>query len=344
MSLVWNSSLKRLPSRHNVERMDISVQPSAERFTFADLLAPVTPEEFARDVQGKKPLHIPGRSDKFAFAMSWDQLNALLNQTAIWTPRNLNLALDKTVLQPAAYSHETIGRDGNRVLTVDFERVRQLIAQGASLVLNEVETFTPGLKRIAETLGQDPGGKVQCNLYCSWQKHQAFNIHFDTHDVFALQVTGEKVWRIYRRHFKNPVNHPAFKLIPGPVHDANAGPVQMEIVMRPGDLLYIPPGFYHDALAESEATVHLSYSVVQMNGLDIISMLYEQAVMDELFRVPLPRADVRAGATLEEHLMRIAGRMREMLRDPKIRAQLDRLIADFRHPTHRLKLPEDAGY
>lgn len=323
--------------------MDVATPRALESLTFADLLAPLAREDFTRDIQGTKPVHVAGSPDKFAFAMSWDILNGLLDQSALWTTHSLQLALDRAVVPAADYALDGVGRDGKPARMVDFERVRALVGRGASIVLNEVETLTPGMKKIAEALGRDPGGKVQANLYCSWQRRQAFAVHFDTHDVFALQIAGEKLWRVYQRHFRDPVNHPAFKRLDQTFHEAHKGPVQLEVMMRPGDLLYIPRGFYHDALAESDAAVHLSYSVVPMIGLDVISILFEYAVMDEVFRAGLPNPPSRGAAALDEHLMRMAGRMREMLRDPKVRVRLDQLIRDFRMPDDHIKLPDDAG-
>jgi len=324
--------------------MDMPTPRSPGGFGFAELLAPLSPEEFARDIQGKKPVHVPGASpDKFAFAMSWDLLNGILDQSGIWTPQTLNLVLDKGVLPAAEYTREATGRDGRPMSVLDFDKVRAHVARGASLVLNEIETLTPGMKRIAETLAREPGGKVQANLYCSWQKRQAFDVHFDTHDVFALQIAGDKVWRVYQRHFKDPINHPAFKLIDQRAHDTNKGALLMEVTMRPGDLMYIPRGFYHEALAESGATVHLSFSIVTLIGLDIVSLLFEHGVLDEVFRAAVPQPSVRGGAALDEYLMRLAGRMREILRDPTVRKQLEQMLAAYRNPVQRIKLPDDAG-
>jgi hypothetical protein len=80
-----------------------------------------------------------------------------------------------------------------------------------------------------------------------------------------------------------------------------------------------------------------------MIGLDVITLLYEYGVLDETFRAALPRPSHRGGQALDEHLMRMAGRLREMLRDPKVRAHLDVLIRDFRYPKQQIKLPDDAG-
>ena len=324
--------------------MDISHAPAPARYSglaFADLIAPLSTEDFFKSYAGKKPIHIPGPADKFTFAMSWDHLNRILNQTAIWTPHTLQLVLDTNMVRPDQYSREGFGRDGNLTLLADFEKVRTFLRHGASLVLNEIETLNPGLKSIAEVLGYEPGGKVQGNLYCSWQKHQAFDVHYDTHDVFAMQVVGEKAWRIYQCPFKDPINHPMFKSRDNAFHRAHKGDLSMEFTMRPGDLVYVPRGFYHEALAESDATVHMSFSVVPLIGLDVVTMLFEHGVADDVFRQAVPHPDERGGAALDEYLMRMVGRMREMLRDPKVRDQIAGVIRNYRFPIERIDVADE---
>ncbi len=186
--------------------MDIPQMRGEMPLSLADLLTPLAPEEFFSTIYRKKPAYIPGVADKFAFAMSWDILNGLLNQSLIWTPQTLQLVLDTSVVPAAQYAREAIGIDGRPVVQVDFAKVRGLVGRGASIVLNTIETFSPGIKRIFETLSNEPGGKVQANLYCSWQRHQAFDVHFDTHDVFAMQIEGEKMWRVYQRHIALPLD------------------------------------------------------------------------------------------------------------------------------------------
>ena len=53
----------------------------ADSIRFADILSPVTPEEFFAAYHDTKPLLVPGRRDKAAGIMSWDRLNALLGMT-----------------------------------------------------------------------------------------------------------------------------------------------------------------------------------------------------------------------------------------------------------------------
>lgn len=68
--------------------------------------------------------------------------------------------------------------------------------------------------------------------------------HTDSYDVFLLQVNGRRRWRC------GPVKHPA-GLVPGmPVKIlADFQPTE-EWVLEPGDMLYLPPRWGHDGIAE----------------------------------------------------------------------------------------------
>ena len=309
-------------------------------FGFADMIAPVERAQFFGESHRKTPLHIPGAPDKFHFAMTWEILTGLLNQSAIWSPQSLELYLDANKIPDHEYCLPGITREGAEGMLVDLARLRGWVGQGASILLNDIETLTPGMAAIAKALGDQPGGKVQGNLYCSWQAHQAFPVHFDTHDVFAMQIAGEKRWRIYQRHFKDPINHPEFKQLNQDFHEQHKGAIGMEVVMKPGDLIYIPRGYYHDAIAESDATVHLSYSVVPVIGLDLISAVFERAVHDEVFRQAIPEGE-DAKAT-EQHLTRLAGRFRELVRDPDFQAKFLENMRSYRFERAHIKLPDDA--
>ena len=311
--------------------------------TFADLLSPVTPETFFADTRDRRPLHVPGDPAKFEPVMSWDDLTGLLNQAALWTGHTLQMVMDKRVLPVPEYCRPGRTRDGGQAMLADLEKVRAWVKRGASIVLNEIDTLCPGVRGVAKALEGGPGGNVQSNLYCSWKARQAFDSHFDTHDVYALHIAGSKRWRIYQRHFEAPINHPVFKNLDQQYHNAHKGPVSQEVVLNPGDLLYIPRGFYHDAIAESEATVHLACSVVPVIGLDMISAMFERAAHDALFRRAIPDPSQEDGAALARHLEALADRFGELARDKAFLDRFREAIRAHAHPRSEIRLPEDAG-
>ena len=54
-------------------------------------------------------------------------------------------------------------------------------------------------------LEQTFAARVAANVYCSFKGVQAFQTHFDLHDVFAVQAEGEKTWRVYESRADAPV-------------------------------------------------------------------------------------------------------------------------------------------
>jgi ribosomal protein L16 Arg81 hydroxylase len=303
------------------------------------LFDPVAPGDFFATHFGRRPLHIPGRADKFASVMSWDDLNRILGMD-VWDANTLHLVLDKQRVPPAAYSQTILNRNQRQVLQPDAGRVMDLLRRGASLVLNNIETLHPGALAVAETIGSRLGAKVSANLYCSWQQRPAFDSHYDRHDVFALHVVGEKIWRVYEGRLDNPVEHAAFYNIPQSECDRLKGRVAQEVTMRPGDLLYLPRGQFHDALASSAASIHVTFGCGQPTGLDWLTHLWERAVHDPRFRADLPPAGDAAGeAALHAHVETLTQAVRDLALNPPGPAAAAAFRRGFGVKRHLFDLP-----
>jgi ribosomal protein L16 Arg81 hydroxylase len=310
--------------------------------TFADLIAPVGEAEFFAEYHDRKPLHIPAPSpDKLDDVMTWDKLSAILNMTAIWSPASLKLYLDTEAVPVEKYCRQAIDRNNQQTMQPDAEKVKSWLRRGASIVANDIDTLTPGLISAANALEARLGAKVQSNLYCSWETHQAFPTHFDTHEVFALHVAGEKVWRIYEGRLENPIANDAFKNIDEGFNAANRGELLEEITLLPGDVLYIPRGQYHDALASSEGCIHLSFGVTHVIGIDIMTMLFEHAIADPAIRsnIPLKGSDPAEQRAWVEGLV---DRVAEIGRSDAFHAAIGPMHNAFRYDRGGIDLPGDA--
>ncbi len=75
--------------------------------------------------------------------------------------------------------------------------------------------------------------------------------HYDSYDVFLLQAHGRRRWRIGRQKDKTLVDGLPLKIL------ANFEPEE-EYVLEPGDMLYLPPRWAHDGIAEGEC---MTYSI-----------------------------------------------------------------------------------
>jgi ribosomal protein L16 Arg81 hydroxylase len=280
--------------------------------TFSKLLDPITVDEFFTDYYDQKALHIPGTPGKAAGIFSWEAFNDLLQRTAIWSDRSFKLALDGTTLTAGQYCEAAANRDGMRVMRPVPEKVVEYLGQGASIVLDLVETLSPGLRAASEAIQMATGCRVSCNIYSSQQAHQAFPSHFDTMDVFAIHIEGKKTWRMYEGRFDGPLERPGFNQtsFPPGYHDKAKGSLAMEVELNPGDLLYFPKGMYHDALSSTDNCLHLSFGTTETTGLDFMRWFTDGLDQAPLFRKSMPPHDDVAAHSkhieaLRENLMEI---------------------------------------
>lgn len=287
-------------------------------FNFRSLLAPVTPEQFFQKYFGREPLLIPGDEEKFVDVFSWEDLNRITNMTSVWSSINMRLALDTEVIDAKRYCFPGSSRDKTSVMKPDFHKVADFIEQGATMNLNFVELLHEGIANVARALQMVFAAPVKCNVYNSRKQKQAFPSHFDMTDIFAMHIAGEKVWRIYENSYDKPVEAPGHRpgSFPQEFHEKNKGEVFREFTMTPGDLLYIPRGTYHDALATTDASLHVTFGIVEMCGFEVIPNIFNSLADEPMFRESLPGLDDRDG--LEKHLRRLGDRLREILALPEI--------------------------
>jgi lysine-specific demethylase/histidyl-hydroxylase NO66 len=281
---------------------------------FADFIAPMAVETFVADYFGKRPVHIRGASPRSGL-LSMERLEQLLAVRPHWTEQNIKLILNS---RPIAGEHFMDAKGATRL--ADPAKVEMFLRMGASLVGDHVEAIEPVVRGATAMLSRQFAGTAGANVYCSFQGIRAFASHCDLHEVFAVQIEGEKVWQIYENRADAPV-----ETIQGPdaqgTIDRAKGRVMMTVTMQPGDLLYIPRGFFHDALASSDASLHLTFGVEPVNGLALFGLMETLAKRDPKFRAYLPdgRSDP---AALRERLGELGEAVTEMLRSPLFEIEL----------------------
>lgn len=299
----------------------------------AALLAPVSPETFFAEYHDRQPLHVKGGAAKFAQVLGWRTINRLLDMTHAWTSHSLKLLLDGSPVPAEQYCVSAVTREGGQGLQPDARRVAEWVAKGASVVLNDVDSLTPGLASVSAALEQAGLGKAQANCYISWQSHKAFPAHYDTHDVWAVQVEGEKTWNIWEGRAEWPISHPVFRSQDQAHHEQAKGRLRERVLLKTGDLLYLPRGWYHDALAEAASSVHVAYGAHAVLGMDVLNILMERVLYEPLFRQPLPRQDGSAAAkfALTQRVGQLGARLAELGRDPKVLSVLEGFIANHHY-------------
>jgi 50S ribosomal protein L16 3-hydroxylase len=140
--------------------------------------------------------------------------------------------------------------------------------------------------------------------------------HFDSYDVFLLQAHGRRRWRIGRQKDLSLQPDVPLKIL------ANFEPEE-EFVLEPGDMLYLPPKYAHDGVAEGECmTYSIGFRSPSQAELaqEVLQRLAEQAADDlpaTLYSDPKQTA-VEANAALPEAMLDFAqAAVQAALKDPK---------------------------
>ena len=230
----------------------------------------------------KKYVHLKNENENLKEIMNIKNLNKLISMHNCWDNTNFSLVLNKNIIPFSAFL-TTGDALGFSKVAPDPAKVENFIRKGASLVLNDLVYLSKEIKGLASDLQTITNGRCQANLYFSMQSHQAFAPHFDTHDVFALHCEGEKLWNIYENFEKDPINHPIYKQ---ELNDKTEKPGKIidQVLLKPGDLLYLPRGQFHDALASENGSIHIAFGITYLKPIDIFQYYYDQLIVNDYFR------------------------------------------------------------
>ena len=286
---------------------------------FAALIAPFDAAAFRAQYFGKRPLHIRREAASGSAALSWQRFNELLGITSYWNEDTLKVYFRSRAALRENYCDTTDLRPGTKA-PADPAKVQALLSVGASLIANHIHRVSPEVAAVAHVLEREFAARVAANVYCSFKGVQAFQTHFDLHDVFALQVEGEKTWHVYESRADAPVA----ALPPGDEVEkwltASRGRLLFEAHMKPGDILYLPRGQYHDALTGAQASLHISFGVSPATGLAVFKLLESALAQESAFRQYLP--DARDQPALSQRLAALADRIRAAMASPAFATDL----------------------
>ena len=203
-------------------------------------------------------------------------------------PPVFRLVRDGVTLAPSTYCRRA--GIGHRTIddVIQPNRVLELHAAGATMVLQGLQFTDPHIARVANNLALDLGHAVQVNAYLTPAAAQGLEVHFDYHDVFVLQLDGAKRWRVW-----DPLARTALPVrtakVSMPTLD-ELGPPALDLTLTAGDCLYLPRGFPHAAETLESASSHLTIGVLALTWHEAVRHAVDVVVADGALR-----ASIRAG-------------------------------------------------
>lgn len=250
----------------------------------------VEPAKFAATYWGRRPLLSRAAElanpTGFTDLLDRDAADELLSQRGLRTPF-IRVARGGEVLAESAYtgSGGAGAEIGDQVLD---ERVLGLYAAGATLVLQGLHRIWPPIIAFTGELAGTLGQPLQVNAYLTPPGNQGFATHYDTHDVFVLQVQGHKRWRIHEPVLPDPLPRQTWSGRADEVAARSEGAPVLDVVLGPGDALYLPRGWLHSATAQQESSLHLTVGVRASTRFTLVETLLDLAVNEPALRASLP--------------------------------------------------------
>jgi hypothetical protein len=236
-----------------------------------------------------------GQPGRFADLIGWAELDAVLAHQRLTAPRLL-LFRENQPVDPSRY----ITPSSMGAPRVDSGGLAVALAEGATLILTDAQETSPKLRALMDLFQDALKTGAFANLYAAWHAQKAFDLHWDPQETFVLQVSGKKRWKVYK-----PTRlHPLERDIEKPVAPS-ADPV-WEGVLKDGDVLYIPRGWWHVALPLNEPSLHLSVSLNPPKFLDLVEWVVSHLRQDVALRTDLPALKDDAAKAAQMKALRAA--------------------------------------
>lgn len=184
---------------------------------------------------------------------------------------------------------------------------------GYTLVVRHAEQCHAGLHALADDFRREFLAPVDLHLYATPAEKHGFGWHYDAEDVFIIQTQGEKEYSL-RKNTVNP--WPLLDTMPADLrYERELMPV-MQCLLRPGDWLYIPHGYWHRAVAKTDS-ISIAVGLLMPSGLDLLDAL-RPLLTSSLFwrrRLPVPREGAVPQAEYREIVETLANDLGTLLRD-----------------------------
>lgn len=250
--------------------------PARPNSYFEWLLSPLSKEEFFADYREKKPLVIKrGQPDYFSSLLSLDEVDRVITTLDRRYP---DITLKNARAKVSADQYTVHGD------SLDVAKVYQLFAEGSTITLAFLDTVVPSLAELCRNLEREFSCPFQTNVYLTPAGAQGAKPHYDTHDVFVLQIVNSKQWTIYGTPVELPLAGQGFD---SSVHEIGAP--TLEFTLEAGDIAYIPRGVAHDAHSDDNVSLHITAGALCYTWADLLlELVAEKSLNDPAFRKALP--------------------------------------------------------
>lgn len=273
----------------------------------AALLDPLDLDAFFAHHWERAPLHLPAAGRRAAPLLTHEALLAAL-LAAPAPPPGVQVFLEHFEGGPSTLAG----------LLGDPARLAAYLEAGHPLVWNRARGVFPAVDALAGALAEALGAHVWPNVYATGAAGTPFDVHFDSHEVLAVHCEGVKDWTLSAVRIDRPLDVAAMDAAVRAAlvarRDEAAARVALRFTVGPGDVVYIPRGQFHNAATPSGRSLHVTFGIRQLSGVDVVEVLGRLALGDPALREYLPPAAAdRDGALGRAQLGEIRARLAALL-------------------------------
>lgn len=207
-----------------------------------------------------KPLHIKRKqANYFENLISLKEIDRLVCNSKL-PLANLTMAKDNTPLGFSEYTDNGL---------INPDKVLFHHKKGATIILRSIEQWSPSIASIRIEVEKLLGFEVQVNVYLTPPNNKSTPPHWDTHDLFVLQLFGKKTWNIYDGERSLPIENERFR-----VGEDKVIKTGEKFTLKAGDTLFLPRGVIHEPIADSYS-IHLSLGIKSIRWLDVFQKVLQ---------------------------------------------------------------------
>jgi ribosomal protein L16 Arg81 hydroxylase len=210
-------------------------------------LGNLSKDQFMDDHFHKLPIAMPGGAESYTDLCDWNLFGRILGEAEV----------DVMVCRD--------GEPYQGTLPANQDDAERLSRDGYTILVRHAEVHDARLRQLAESFSVDFAGQVNIHIYATPADHHGFSWHYDAEDVFILQTVGAKEYSL-RKNTVHP--WPLIETIPQNMRYERETMPMMQCLLRAGDWLYIPMGYWHMATAH-QASLSLAIGVLSPSALDI---------------------------------------------------------------------------
>lgn len=248
-----------------------------------DLLYPKTLLDFIENYWEQQYLVVKAADkNKFDAILNEEDVNSFLGRKDIYYPF-LRLTQNGKVLPKSDYLKLQTDKDFD---IVDIDKVFSIYNSGGTIIIQKGQLSINKLSQYCDEFEQNTGFTTNANIYVTQKHSSGFIPHYDTHDLFILQISGKKHWKLYDSNFKLPL--PSQVITKDQSDKYLEAPPATEIELSQGDLIYIPRGIVHETSTQDSTSIHITLGIFTFNRIDLLKKILDKATLNVEFRKFLP--------------------------------------------------------